>query len=154
MSKKHEEYLNSPYKILNVEERMFTTKEDERLTIDPETGEYFTMRKVSKDKKILHDSMAYTKLFAENVKILMTLSPSAVKVLLYGMATVKPLSEVVVLNGPDVCLFCEIGSSTFNNAIYELLSAKVLSRKLGSSIQFWFDPNIFFNGNRVKMIKK
>lgn len=154
MSKKHEEYLNSPYRILNIEERMFTTKENEELAINPETGEYFTMRKVSKDKKILHDSMVYTKLFAENVKTLMTLSPSAIKVLLYGMATVKPMSEVVVLNGPDVCVFCDISSSTFNNAIYELLNSKVLSKKLGSSIEFWFDPNVFFNGNRVKMIKR
>lgn len=154
MSKKHEEYLNSPYSILNIEERMFTTKENEELAINPETGEYFTMRKVAKDKKILHDSMVYTKLFAENVKTLMTLSPSAIKVLLYGMATVKPMSEVVVLNGPDVCVFCDISSSTFNNAIYELLNSKVLSKKLGSSIEFWFDPNVFFNGNRVKMIKR
>lgn len=154
MSKKHEEYLNSPYRFDGIEERSFMTKSDETLTVNPETGEYYTMRKVSKDKTILHDSFVYTKLFVDNAKKLMSLSPSAIKVLLYGMATVKPMSEIVVLNNPDVCVFCEISSSTFNNAIYELLNSKILSKKLGSNIEFWFDPNVFFNGNRVKIYKK
>jgi hypothetical protein len=42
-------------------------------------------------------------------------------------------------------------------SVYEgvkgLLDKDVVRKKLGSSIEFWFDPNIFFNGNRVKMLK-
>ena len=154
MKAKYEEYLNSPYRIEGVEERIFTTKENEELAINQDTGEYYTMRKVAKNKKILHDSLTYTKLYIHSVKRLMDLSPSALKIMMYGMSVVRPLSMVVVLNQPDVCVFCGISLSTYNNAMYELLNSKILSKKLGSYIEFWFDPNVFFNGNRVKLIKQ
>lgn len=153
MKQKHEEYLNSPFTFHKIEERLFTTRDDETLTINPDTGEYYVMRKVAKDKKILHDSLTYTKLFVDSAKRLMSLSPSALKVLVYGMVTAKPVSLSVILNPSDVCLFCEIGISSYNNAIYELLTSKIIAKKLGSSIEFWFDPNVFFNGNRLRVCK-
>jgi len=44
-----------------------------------------------------------------------------------------------------------MAEKTFYNNLMELLDKRILSRKLGSSIEFWFDPNLFFNGNRVKV---
>ena len=153
MKVKYEEYVNSPYKIEGVVEKIYTSKDNDTLTVNPETGEFYTLRKLGKDTKFLHDGVVYTKLFQESIHRLMTLPHPAFKIIIYAMSVVKPLSETVVLNGPDVCLYCGIASSTFYNNIYELLDRKILSRKLGSSIEFWFDPNIFFNGNRVKMVK-
>ena len=150
---KHEAYFESPYRILNIEERMFTTKSDETLTVDPDSGQYYTMRKVAKDKKVLHDGLVYTKLFQESILQLTRLSGSGIKVLLYAMATVHPLSETVVLNIPDVALFCDLGNSSCYAGINELLDKRLICRKLGSSIEFWFDPNVFFNGNRLRILK-
>jgi hypothetical protein len=150
---RHEAYLKSPYRYMNIEERIFTTKENEELTTNMDTGELFVIKRVSKDKKVMHDSLVYTKLFQDSVRQLCELSSPGVKVLLYGMAMVKPLSEVVILNGPDVMLFCNIGKTSFYDGITELLDKRILSKKLGSSIEFWFDPNIFFNGNRARLIK-
>lgn len=151
MTKKHEEYLNSPYKMNGIVERMYTTKTDETLTVDPDTGQYYTMKKVSQNKKLLHDSFVYTKLFQDSVSILMGLSHSSLRIILYAMSVVRPLNESVMLHAPDVCVVCGIAEKTFHNNIIELLDKRILSRKLGSSIEFWFDPNLFFNGNRVRV---
>lgn len=146
---KHESYLRSPYRFDGINERTFTTREDESLTVDPETGQYYAIRKVAKDKRVMHDSLVYAKLFQNKVHLLYDLNYASLKVMLYALATVKPFSEVVVLNPADVKIACGVGSSTFYDAINHLLTAKILSKKLGSNIEFWFDPNIFFNGNRI-----
>ena len=151
MNKKHEEYLNNPYKINGIAERMYTTKTDETLTVDPDTGQYYTMKKVSQNKRVMHDGMVYAKLFQDSVTCLMDLSHPSLRIILYAMSVVRPLSESVMLHAPDVCVACGMAEKTFYNNLMELLDKRILSRKLGSSIEFWFDPNLFFNGNRVKV---
>lgn len=151
MNKKHEEYLNSPYKMNGIVERAYTTKTDETLTVDPETGQMYTMKKVSQNKRVLHDGMVYSKLFQESVAVLMDLSHPSLRIIIYAMSVVRPLSESVMLHVSDVCVSCGMAEKTFYNNLMELLDKRILSRKLGSSIEFWFDPNLFFNGNRVKV---
>ena len=153
MNKKFEEYINSPYRMHGLSERIFTTRSDETLTVDPETGRYYTVREVSKDKRMLHDELVYTKLFGSSVQQLMSLPHPALKILLYAISSVKPLSQTVVLNADDVSQYCEIANGTYYNNLYVLLERKILARKLGSNIEYWFDPNIFFNGNRLRVSK-
>ena len=136
-----------------VEERVFTTRSGETLTVDPETGTYYTMREISKDKKSLHDGLVYTKLFTSSVAGLMDLPYPAFKILMYAMANVRPLSQTVMLNPSDVIEFCKIANGTYYNNLYVLLDRKLISRKLGSTIEYWFDPNVFFNGNRLRVKK-
>ena len=150
--KKYEEYLNSPYKIESIEERSYVTKSDETLILDPNTGEYFTMKKVAKNKTVMNDELIYTKLFHSSFSVLIGLSNPALRIMLYAMVNVRPLQLIVILNIPDVAIACDLATSTIYNAIYELLDKKILSKKLGSSIEFWFDPNIFFNGNRLRLV--
>jgi hypothetical protein len=153
MNKKYEEYLNSPYRLLGIEERSFMTKSDETLTIDPSTGEYYTMKKVSKDKKVLNDELVYTKLYHDSFSRIVGLSHPALKIFLYACVNIRPIQQIVILNIPDVSIACSLANSTVYNAIYELLDSKIISKKLGSNIEFWFDPNVFFNGNRLRIIK-
>lgn len=153
MKEKHEEYLYSPYRMTGIQERVFTTKSDETLTVDPETGMYYAFRKLSKDKKMLHDELVYTKLFVDSLSQLLSLSPSALKLLVYAMCKVRPLSQVVIITQEDVCSTCDFSASTFSNSLYELLRSKIISKKLGSNIEYWFDPNVFFNGNRLRIKK-
>ena len=147
---KHDSYFESPYKYINIEERLFTTKEGEEMTTNMDTGELYVMKKVAKNKKVLHDSLIYTKIFQDSIHQLCRMSPSALKVLLYGIATVKSGAELIVLNPPDVSVFCDISKSSVYDGVVELLDKKIICKKLGSSIEYWFDPNVFFNGNRVK----
>lgn len=154
LMRKHEEYLNSPYKMNGLVERFYIPKEGEKITVDPETGQFYAMRKIDKDKAFFHDELSYTKLFQSGINMLLDLPTPALKMILYAISTVKPLSETVIIHGPDVCAACKIANGTFYNNLYELLDRKIISRKLGSSIEFWFDPNIFFNGNRVKVTRQ
>jgi predicted DNA-binding transcriptional regulator AlpA len=151
---KYEAYLDSPYRYKSIGEKAYVTKSNEEVTTNLNTGEMFVLKKIANNKLIMHDSLVYTKLFQDSIPQLCSMGSGAIKVLLYAMATVKPLSETVVLNGPDVMLFCGIGKSTFYDSIIELLDKKVLCKKLGSSIEFWYDPNVFFNGNRIRMVSK
>lgn len=152
--RKHEEYLYSPYKMNGLVEKFYIPKRGEKITVDPETGQFYAIKEIDKDKKTLHDELVYTKLFQSNIDLLLDLPSPALKILLYGMKTVRPLSSIIILHAPDVCESCKIANGTFYNNLYELLDRKIISRKLGSSIEFWFDPNIFFNGNRVRVTKQ
>jgi hypothetical protein len=48
---------------------------------------------------------------------------------------------------------CGIKSeTTIKTAITELVDEKILARKLGSTIEFWVNPNVYFNGNRLRIL--
>lgn len=128
MNKKHEEYLNSPYKMNGIVERAYTTKTDETLTVDPETGQMYTMKKVSQNKRVLHDGMVYSKLFQESVSMLMDLSHPSLRIILYAMSVVRPLSESVMLHAPDVCVACGMAEKTFYNNLMELLDKNTVQK--------------------------
>lgn len=151
MTKKNGEYISNPYKMYGIVEKAYITKADETVTVNPETGEMYVMKKIGKNVKIMHDELVYTKLFKDNVEKLIKLPHPALKIVLYAMSIVKPMQELVVLNCDDVSLACNIANSTFFSSMNYLLDNKILARKLGSNLEFWFDPNIFFNGNRVKV---
>lgn len=151
---KYEAYLTSPYKYMKIEDRAFVPRANEEITTNLETGEMFVMKRIAKNKIVPHDSLVYAKVFQESIHQLCSLGAASLKILLYSIANVKPFSEIVVLNGPDVMLFCNISKSSFYDGVIELLDNKVFCKKLGSNIEFWFDPNIFFNGNRIKVYKK
>jgi hypothetical protein len=66
---------------------------------------------------------------------------------------VRPLAKVTILHAPDLMLNCLIKSeATIKTAITELVDEKILARKLGSTIEFWINPNIYFNGNRIRVL--
>jgi hypothetical protein len=48
-------------------------------------------------------------------------------------------------------LQCDISQASYYNGIKELVKEKIIAKKLGSSIEYWLNPNIFFNGNRLKL---
>jgi hypothetical protein len=154
MSKKFEEYLNNPYRVIGLVERAFATKDGETLTVDPNTGEYYTMKRVVKNSMVKHDELVYAKLFQSAVSQLMDLPHPALKIVMYAIGTVRPLNQTVILNPPDVAEFCKIATGTYYNNLYVLLDRKIISKKLGSSIEFWYDPNVFFNGNRIRMLSR
>lgn len=151
--KNHESYLESPFRILGIEERHFVTKESEEILQLTDGDDLYAVRRIPKNKMQLHDSMTYTKLFQDSFKSFMNLSPAALKILLYSMCNVRPLSKVTILHAPDLMLNCLIKSeATIKTAITELVDEKILARKLGSTIEFWINPNIYFNGNRIRIL--
>lgn len=151
--KNHEAYLDSPFKVLGIEERHFVTKESEEILQLTDGDDLYAVRRIPKNKTQLHDSATYTKLFQDGFKAFMGLSPAALKIAIYSMCHVRPLAKVTILNPPDLMLNCGIKSeTTIKTAITELVNEKILARKLGSTIEFWVNPNIYFNGNRLRIL--
>ena len=151
--KKYESYLNSPFKVEGIESRQYIQKVDEKLWVDPETSEMYAVKRVPKNREQLNDSMAYTKIFVDKRDLLMKLSGTGLRVLVYGICTIRPLAQTVILNIPDIQVEANIASpNTIRTAISELIELGIIAQKVGSNIEFWVNPNVFFNGNRLRLL--
>jgi hypothetical protein len=42
---------------------------------------------------------------------------------------------------------------TLRIGINGLIEANIIARKMGSSIEYWLNPDIMFNGSRLKLIE-
>src|SRR4051794_21473707 len=59
-------HATNPYPIEGIKNKIHTLREDEQEMVDPNTGEFYLMRRMPKNKEILHDTYTYTKLFRES----------------------------------------------------------------------------------------
>ena len=151
--KKYESYLQSPFRIIGLEEKYFLTKQNEEVWQLKDGDDLYAVRKIPKNKMSLTDTSAYTKLFTDNLKDLMKLSGTGLRLLVYGACTIRPLSQTVVYHIPDIQVATGISSAnTIRTAVSELIEAKIIAQKLGSNIEYWVNPNVFFNANRLRLI--
>lgn len=151
--KKYESYFTNPFKVNGLISRQYTPKVKEELVVDPNSGEMYTMRKVPKNSEQLHDPAVYTKVYQDQLELLVGLSPASMKIVLYMICNMSPLSDAIVLSVPDLMVALDIKSSvTVRNSIMEVLDKRIIAQQLGSNIQFWINPNIFFNGNRLRLV--
>jgi 3-phenylpropionate/cinnamic acid dioxygenase small subunit len=148
-----ESYLNNPFKPEGIVDRAFEPKEESKIWVDPETGESYSVTKIVTGKTELHDPMMYTKVYMSAFLHLNNLNYSAVKVFNYMVHTLKSNRDTVYLNCADVELNCKISQASYYTAIKALIEAKVIARKVGSTMEFWINPNILFNGNRTRLVK-
>ena len=150
--KKYESYFTNPFKVNGLISRQYIPKVKEELVVDPESGEMYTMRKVPKSAEQVHDPAVYTKVFQDQLELLVRLSPASTKIVLYMICNMRPMIDSIVLSVPDLMVALDIKSSvTVRNSIMELLDAGIVAQELGSSIKFWINPNVFFNGSRVRL---
>jgi hypothetical protein len=130
------------------------TSDNETITVDPKTGELYAMKKLSRNKKSLHDSKIYIKLFQDKSDVLMNLPYQSMRIFFYICSRVRPMRDYIYLNKDDVTLALgDISEPTFRLAINGLLDADIIARKMGSSIEYWLNPDIIFNGSRLKLIQ-
>lgn len=146
-----EAYLNNPFPVAGVTMRAFTPRTEEKIMVNPDDGETYAVRHISKDKLEEHDPMQYTKVFAEAHFKVRKLSYTALKIFNYAVHRAALNKDIVLLNSADVMQQCDISQASFYNGIKELCKESIIARKVGSSLEFWINPNIFFNGNRLKL---
>jgi hypothetical protein len=144
-------YLENPFKVEGIVTRSFITREDETLMVNQDDGLTYAVRPVSEHKSVEHDPMCYTKVYQLAHLKLRKLTYSALKIFNYCVYSIHVGQQIVFLNSADVMQQCDISQASFYTAIKELIEADILARKMGSSIEFWINPNIFFNGNRLKL---
>jgi hypothetical protein len=151
---KQKEYLQNPFKTTGIELKDYMTSDNETITVDPKTGELYTMKKVSRNKQILHDSKIYIKLFQDKSDVLINLPYQSMRVFFYICSRVRPMRDYVYLSKDDiVAVLGDISEPTLRAAIGGLIEANIIARKMGSNIEYWINPDIIFNGSRLKLIQ-
>ncbi len=153
MSYRETSFMYSPFKVDGLEERTYIVKEGEVATVDPNTGEMYVMKRVDRSKRALHDGRRYTKLFAGACDKFIGLSRVGFIMLFYIIGRVSPSKDNVYLTADDVMEWGGISSRSFYDGLAELLDQEIIARKLGSRIEFFFNVNLFFNGDRRRLIK-
>lgn len=147
-------FLENPFRIEGITEISYVAKANEDLVVDQNTGEMYTMKKVPKSyPNQKHDPLSYAKYFQGNCARIMDLPTPSIKMFIYAMDRIRPIQDAVYLNVDDCMNVCKFKSATsYREGIKGLVDAKIIARKVGSSMEFWINPNVFFNGNRLRMI--
>ena len=151
--RQNESFLENPFKVDGISLRQYIPKANEQLMVDPNTAELLAVRRLGKSKDQLSDSKVYTKLFTDNLEAFMALPSSGMRLLFYAMCKARPITDSIFLNIDDCLLVCGFKSPTsYRDGIIALLEAKIIARRVGSNIEYWINPNVFFNGSRLRLV--
>ena len=151
--KRYESYVYNPFNITGIEHKQIQEKQDKQQWQLKDGDDIYAVSRIPKNKQILTDKTAYTKLFNDNLQTLMKLSGTGLKLLVYAACTIRPLSQTIALNIEDIQTATGMSSpNTIRTAVSELLEAKIIAKKTGSTVEYWINPNVFFNGNRLRLL--
>jgi hypothetical protein len=106
------------------------------------------------------DESQFLKVYTKNIKAIFDLKPSTQKILQYLMQSLQktPNAEGVYLSWfraeeyfseEDVSM----SRTSFHRAMKELLQKGFIAESLDPNM-FWFNPNLFFNGNRMTFVNE
>lgn len=126
---------------------------DKPMEVVDQSGEVLSLTRPGKLITGFQDRASYTKLFKGGKLKLAELSSSGIKVLCYIMLNASPNQEDMCLHPQQVA--SEMGYRD-QRSVYEglvnLLNMGLLGRKTGYQSCFWINPNLFFNGDRIKLL--
>lgn len=119
--------------------------------INTETGEEkitFLTTKQEVDKE------EFIKIYRNKIQFFFGLSVSAIKLFGYIVENVGINSDIIILNIKDVMKYTGYKTrNTIYKSVIELLSNEILAKTCKSGV-FYINPTIFFNGNRLVLIKE
>lgn len=106
------------------------------------------------------DETEFIKIYTRNVKQIFDLKPSAQRVLQYLVIELQktPNADAIYLawigaeeyfNENDV----KLSRTSFQRAMKELLEKEFIAESTKPNM-FWFNPNLFFNGNRMVFVNE
>ena len=106
------------------------------------------------------DESEFVKIYTRNIRAIFDLKPAAQRVLQYLIVELQktPNADAVYLAwiGAEE-YFSEnnvkMSRASFFNAMKELISKRFLAESTRQNM-FWFNPNLFFNGNRMTFINE
>lgn len=121
----------------------------ERLTDD--FGEAVGTKDIYKLQE--YDPTSYTKVFHENVKEFYQLKDSSFKVFFYMTKILKPNQLKVTFYREECSESIGVSETTIYRALAELVKNDFIARTTKDHL-FFINPNLFFNGDRVRFIKE
>lgn len=121
---------------------------------DTETGEVKILLSPSKLIDGFKDSNPYTKVFKNGQISIKELSVPGIKVLTYLQCHLKINAEDICLRPQEIADWS--GYKTLKNVyvgLIELLNMGFIAEQPGGQSYYWINPNIFFNGDRIKLLE-
>lgn len=127
--------------------------------VDLETGQTEEVAEIALVREV--DDGQFIKLFTQNLRIFFDLTPVAMKVLQVILAQVQQRvgTDQVMLNvAVAEHYFTSTGQealsrSSFFRAVHELIDKRFIAESMLSGLYF-INPNLFFNGDRVRFINE
>jgi len=106
------------------------------------------------------DESEFMKVYTKNIKSIFDLKPSTQRVLQYLLTELQktPNADAIYLAWLDADRYfseldVNISRSSFQRSLKELLLKGFIAESTRTSM-FWFNPNLFFNGNRMTFINE
>jgi hypothetical protein len=119
--------------------------------INTETGEEKGLLLAIKQKV---DKEEFVKIYRSQIQLLFNLSSSAIKVFGYIMESLEINKDLIILDIKEVCRYTGYKTrATIYKALIELLENKFIARTSKPNVYF-INPAIFFNGNRIVLVKE
>lgn len=123
-----------------------------------ETGESFSHSGIHVVREV--DETEFLKIYTKNIKVIFDLKPTSQRVLQYLMNELQktPNADAIYLAwvGAEE-YFSEvnlnISRSSFQRSLKEMMEKGFLAESTKPNL-FWFNPNLFFNGNRMTFISE
>jgi hypothetical protein len=129
--------------------RKVITKKVVNQLMDPKTGEVFEVLQAGEEKVI--DSLPFVKVYYEMLAFMVrTNCQATIKLSLYIMNDLEYKDSYVYLRSSEVCK--DLGWKTkgpFYKAVKGLIEACVIARTEIVNL-YYVNPNMVFNGNRIK----
>ncbi len=104
------------------------------------------------------DESEFLKVYTKNVRAIFDLKPTSQRVLQYLMVELQktPNADAVYLAWVGVEEYfsendIEVSRSAFQRALKELIEKGFIAESTRPAM-FWFNPNLFFNGNRMSFV--
>ena len=144
-------YPESPY-IVQLEGRyMQASPEHRSVEID---GVPHGIYEIPKGKTVLVDPARYSKLFKDCGMLIANLNEASIKMFMYIHEHLGTNSDYICITKEDYLKYYGYSPTnkyTYYQAIEGLLKANIMMKKAGSSVCYWVNPNILFNGDRTKL---
>lgn len=128
------------------------------MTTDADTGEMTKVAGLHVVEDIERNQ--FVKLYAGEVRRLLELKPTALKVVQYLIAEVQkhPNADGIYLHWLDCEAYLseqdiDIGRSSFNRAMRELLEKQIIAESHRPNL-YWINVAVIFNGNRYRFIRE
>lgn len=132
--------------------RVLAGKQPSTIMVDTSTGEVQAHQVFAIQEKV--DKETYTKVFSGMMRELFKLSSRGVKVFGYITTIVKPNKDVVMFDMEEALEYTDYKKEqSILHGIEELLEHEIIARTK-KHYKYYINPNLFFNGNRLTLIKQ
>ena len=153
--KDYQAFSENPVKPKGVKQvtRYVSGRQEEVVDID--TGEIGTFTSASTPVVSYKDSMPYVKLFSskEELHPINDLSTPAIKIFSFIISRLLPNKDEISIKYTEVMNLTKYtAKSAYYKGLSELLGKQFLYRKIGSDDTFFINVNLFFNGDRTKLM--